>query len=120
MPYRKINRGYKKRPIRKGKKMMKKPLSIRQVRAINTLVNKGRELKRFYTNVIDLNCAPNQNVDMEFQPKLASGQPARLGASHVIKGDRNESSWCSVTTTLVYYSGVVKRLLYHTEHLMVK
>lgn len=86
MPYRKVNKGYKKRRVTK-RKMMRKPLSIRQVRAINTLVNKGRELKRFYSNVIDLNCAPNANVDMEFQPKLASGQPARLGATHVVKGD---------------------------------
>lgn len=86
MPFRKVNRGHKKRPMRR-KKPSRKPLSIRQVRAINTLVNKGRELKRFYTNVINLNCAPNANVDMEFQPKLESGEPARLGATHVIKGD---------------------------------
>lgn len=87
MPYRKVNRGFKKRPVRRNRKMNKKPLSLSQVRAINTLVNKGRELKRFYTNVVNLNCAPNDQVDMQFQPKLESGEPARLGATHVVKGD---------------------------------
>lgn len=79
----------KKKRVYRRRRMMRKPLSLSQVRAVSSLVNKQRELKKFYTNIINTNCSPGNNVNFEFQPKLESGEPARLYANHIVRGDLN-------------------------------